>query len=89
MAIEHSVVEANGLDAPGAGPRGGYQTSKRQKEVYAPTLTVSRQNVQSSNFAYLNLQDIISTNPFVMHFMVGIVRVASAFIFDECETAQR
>jgi hypothetical protein len=37
--------------------------------------------------SYLDLQQIIPSNPLVVHFMVGIIRITTAFILDECKAA--
>src|SRR5271156_6152820 len=40
-----------------------------------------------SSQAYLNLQQIVAANALIVHLMVGIICVTTAFVFDEGETA--
>jgi hypothetical protein len=52
-------------------------------EVCGPTVYVLALIIVKQGFTYLDLQKIISTNALVVHLMVGIICITTAFIFDE------
>lgn len=57
-------------------------------EECAPTVLMSERPVKVRLPAHLNLQQIISTDSLVMHFVVGIVCITAALVLDECKASR-
>jgi hypothetical protein len=58
-------------------------------EEYAPTSEVSSEfrvrELPEKISTNLDLQEVIPSNAFVVHLMVGVIRIATALILNECK----
>ena len=50
-----------------------------------PPGTSLQRRIHNCNYNYLDLQDIVATQAFTMHFIIRIVCVTTRFILDECK----
>lgn len=67
---------------------GQSRTAKTRTEEYEPTVDKDESfwrigNEHRSRKPYLNFQQVITTNAFVVHFMVRIISITAAFVLDE------
>jgi hypothetical protein len=59
-----------------------------QMEVFVPTYVASADLVKFQLFGvtYFDLQDIVPTDSLVVHLVIGIICISTAFVLDKGET---